>query len=213
MSVITYSAKREIEKTGFFASGLDISADTVDDSYNSVSSDLSGVADDEWVNVAGFSDPANNGWFQANGTSTITKIIQDTADLVAEAAGNVVTVQGYKRGLGQAYEIEFGAERLDRRVDITRKQHRSIGGQTETLLHRNDVKWMCQTDILEQSDLPQWYEFIHSVEGGETFTFDPYGAVATPDESLPVILASQSIREVRVGSTKKYRFMFEVLVL
>lgn len=202
MSVITYTAKREIEKNSFSAAGTDISADTTDDSFNATSTDLSGGADDEWNEVAGFTDTANNGWFQNNGIPIATKIIQDTGNLVTEAAGNNITIQGYKRGSGQSYDIEFGARVATRSTRIYSKPHRSIGGQLETLLHRHEVQWQITTSNLTDTELEQFREFLYSVEGGESFTFDRDGTIAVPDNAITCTLASRDWREQQATYNK-----------
>src|SRR3954462_15452732 len=104
MASVTYTALRELESTGYAKGGSDISAAGTDDSFNATVTNLSGLNDNEWVNTSGFANAANNGWFQANGASTSTKISQDTTtSLVTEGAGASVSINGYKRGLGQTY--------------------------------------------------------------------------------------------------------------
>ena len=163
--------------------------------------------------TSGFANAANNGWFQASGNSTSTKINQDTTtSLVTESAGPSVTIQGYKRGYGQNYNLEFGPQQLTRGVKVTRKEHESISGSLETLLHRRTVTWDIKTDLLEESDLAQWREFQASAEGGETFTFDPYGTGASPDNQLTCTLDNESYTEARMGASKFYEIAFRARV-
>lgn len=214
MSLVTYTAKREIEKLAYLKSGTDISAAAADDSFNATSTNLSGLIDNEWINTSGFANSANNGWFQANGNSTTTKISQDTtASLVTESAGPSITIQGYKRGYGQSYNLESGMQQLTRDARTIRKEQESLGGSVETLLQRRIVAWNVKTDILEESALAQWREFHASVESGETFTFDPYGSAASPDKPVSCIMDSDSYTESRLGASKLYEISFRVRVL
>lgn len=214
MPVITYTAKREIEKTAFFVSGSDISVDGVDDSFNSLTNDLSGLLDNEWANVVGFAAGANNGWFQANGNSTTAKITQDTSTvLVTEAVGAAVTIQGHVRGLGVAYTLDFDAQVLARSGDITQVTHTSEGGNAQTLKKRHEFFWDVVTVPIEPAALPQFREFIHSVDAGETFTFDAEGRLATPVEPVLCDLQIKNYKEQRVSNSNLKSIAFRVRVI
>jgi hypothetical protein len=133
--------------------------------------------------------------------------------LVTEAAGEEVIIQGYKRGLNQAYSIEAGLSVADRSVKVVRNQKQALGGGSpETLLHRRDVFLDIRTTSLEEVVMPQWREFLASVEGGESFTFDRYGSLAVPVEPKTVELASDSYAEMREFMFR-YRIAFRVRVL
>lgn len=218
MSRITYTALREFEKT-IAVTSAGISAAAADDSFNSASG-LSGFLNDEWIFVSGFANAANNGWFQLNGNSSATKISQDTTtSLVTESAGPTVTIQGYKRGLNQSYDLEFYTERLDRSVQVSRSTKQPMGGGApEVLLRRRDAFIDVSVigplgEPLTEEQIPQWREFLASVEGGEPFVFDRYGTVAVPVELLTVMLASESYAEERVASRRLYKLAFQVKVV
>lgn len=217
MASIIYVALREFEPTGFSKTGTDISAAAGDDSFNATSTNLSGVLDNEWVLVSGFANAANNGWFQANGNSTSTKISQDTTTaLVTEAAGPSVTIIGYKRGLNQSYAMDFGVERADRNVRTKRSSHQPMGGGAPEVLNYRDEKYIqVSTGIVAETGLAQWREFLASVSGGETFTFDRYGTAAAPVEAKTVMLSSEDYTEKREGTIYpgRYRFAFQVRLL
>lgn len=213
MSAITYTALREFEPTQTVVRS-DISVDALDDSFNAPAG-LAGFLDDEWILVSGFANAANNGWFQINGNSTATKILQDTSSaLVTEAAGPSVTIKGYKRGLNQIYSLEFGVERADRAVSVVRNVRQPLGGGApEVLTHRREPVIDVRTTVIPEAKLPQWREFLASVEGGETFTFDRYGTIAVPVEQKTVMLENESYAEEREGTMFNYRIAFRVLVL
>lgn len=78
MASLTYTALRELEKTGYLKTAVDISAAPADDSFNASSTNLSGLLTDQWVGVSGFVNASNNGTFQVQTNSTSGKIIQVT---------------------------------------------------------------------------------------------------------------------------------------
>ena len=213
MSAITYTAKRNIETNGFSASGTDISASTTDDSFNSASIDLSGGLDDEWILVAGFTETANNGWFQNNGVPTSTKIIQDTGNLTTEAVWDAITITGYKRGSGIAYSFDIKTSSRNRSVKSRKAVSESLSGVRETLFNNRIETWSIATPPLAPADMPQIREFIESTMGGETFTFDPYGTVAVPDDPKSCELDSSTYTESEVDFTGYVRVSFNVRVV
>lgn len=209
MSAITYFALREIEQT-ILVSASDISVSAVDDSFNAPAG-LLGFLNNEWIKVSGFTNDENNGWFQLSANSTATKISQDTStSLVTEAAGSPITIQGYKRGLNQQYHLETGLQQADRNVRVARNVRQPMGGGTpEVLLHRREVFIDVRTTSLEEAVMPQWREFLASVEGGEAFVFDRYGSIAAPVEPKSVVLASDNYSEAREFMFR-YRLSFRV---
>lgn len=228
MSVLTYTALREIEPNGYVKTGTDISAAAGDDSFNSTSTSLTGLPDNDFVLVSGFANAANNGWFQANGASVLHKITQDTTtSLVTEAAGPAITITGYKRGLGLSYSLEFYSDKGDRSVKVKRSSAQAMGGGApEVLLYRReaylDVSVLGPLGAL-LTDAPSLYplagnllqyrEFLASVEGGEIFTFDQYGTIAVPDVVRQAMLSSEDYAEVRVGPTRLYTIAMQLRML
>jgi len=188
MTAFVYTATRSLEKTSFNVTGTDISVDSTDDSFNATTTSLLGVLNNEWIDVNGFSTNAvNNGWFQVNGDSIATKIIEDSfTPLVTEAVGDIVTIQGYKRGLNQSYSIQTSSHDLtpsDRPVINSRT---SLDGKVETIFSRIDAGWNILTDFISESSWNQWLEFMRSVSGGEPFSFDAFGSIASPDNPIQV---------------------------
>jgi hypothetical protein len=212
MSTVVYTAKREIEKTAFLKTGTDLSAAAGDDSFNSVTTDLSGVLSGQWIYASGFTNAANNGWHQVNGNSTATKIVT-TSSLTTETAGASVTLQGYKRGDGQLYTLEFKPTKLDRSEKFVRQKAQALGGARETLFQRSDVFWDVNSGPLIETDVPQFREFLASVAAGETFVFDPYGTLGAPDNSWSVEIDIEQYQEDRISMIRLYNFPFRVRVL
>ena len=215
MSFFTYTALREFEPTGFNKTGVDISAAAGDDSFNATSTNLSGVLDNQWVLVAGFANAVNNGWFQANGNSTSAKITQDTsASLATEAAGPSVNIAGYYRGLGQSYNLEIGVERIDRSIKVDRSMQQPLGGGAPEVLFHSRVELVgVRTDFITEAQIKQWREFLASVEGGETFTFDRYGTVAAPVDPRTAMLESADYSEDRLRGKMTYQLSLKIRIL
>jgi hypothetical protein len=215
MSAITYTAKRRMEPTGYAKSGVDISVSGTDDSFNASSTVLTGLLDNQWVLTAGCVNSANNGWFQANGNSTSTKITQDTTiSLVTESAGPAITLTGYVRGLGQSYSFNLPGTKLDRSAKADSNSQTPMGGgAAEVMLMRIDEFDDITTGFITNTSTPsllQMREFIESVMGGEIFIFDKYGTVAVPVEARQVQLDSDSYSESRIGSLYNYQLSFRV---
>ena len=218
MSRITYTALRELEST-IAVTSTGISAAAGDDSFNAASG-LLGFLNDEWILVSGFANAANNGWFQLSANSTAAKISQDTStSLVTEAAGPSVTITGYKRGLNVSYDLEFYSERVERSVVVKRSRQQPMGGGAPEVLVQRREAIIDVTVIgplgepLTEAQMPQWREFLASVEGGEAFTLDRYGTVAVPVESLSCVLESDTYMEERVAQMRRYKLSFQVRVL
>ncbi len=75
------------------------------------------------------------------------------------------------------------------------KQNTSISGAVESLLHRSEKHYNCQTAVLVPNDLLdlQLLEFYGSVQNAETFTFDRFGTIAQPDNPVTCIMVSKSL--------------------
>ncbi|MDJ0952478.1 MAG: phage tail tube protein [Acidimicrobiia bacterium] len=76
-------------------SATDIDAAAGDNSFNTAMGDFvaDGIIQGQWVEVRGFTDPANNGYFRVTSV-TSGKIIVAGGTLVTEAAGATITIGG-----------------------------------------------------------------------------------------------------------------------
>lgn len=95
--------------TVFSLTATDISADTADDSFNSVAAawNTSTILPGYWIKVSGFANAANNGIFKVVSVTTAKIVV--AANLVTEAAGPSITVKGQsiRNGvLKKSYTIE-----------------------------------------------------------------------------------------------------------
>ncbi len=73
--------------------GTDISTDAGDNSINSAGGALGAVLPGQWIKVDGFTNGANNGYFQATSV-TANKVVVAGGTLVVEVAGPSVTIDG-----------------------------------------------------------------------------------------------------------------------
>jgi hypothetical protein len=143
-------------------------------------------------------------------TWTINTSGSPAAALVRTTA---ITLTGYKRGLGQSYNLESNFERGERSVKLVRSRQQPLGGGApEVLLHRSEVVHKFQTDILIETELPQWREFLGSVAAGELFTIDRYGTIASPVEPKQAVLDDDDYEEQRLGG-QLYRIAFSARIL
>ena len=111
---------------------------------------------------------------------------------------------------GYLYEMEIPFNRFDSSMKVQRKAHVSLGGQQETVLTRVDSEISITMGEFHRTRLPEIREFVHSVAGGESFTVDAYGTIATTDERISVQMTSNSVREQRVGTTEFFKISFKV---
>lgn len=188
MAAITYIATRNIAPAALQLSAvIDIGAASADNSFNANTSSLLGLLSDQWVYISGFNTATNNGWHQLTADSTTGKIIT-ASTLTDEAAGPAVTLQGYLHGLNQSYTLETRLRDYTPQPAIVASTAQAIGGNTETILHRTDEFWSVTTDVIDDAVRAIWIEFFRSVSAGESFTFDAYGTIASPDNPISVIL-------------------------
>jgi len=209
VSAITYTAKRKIVPSGFNVTDVDLSIASVDNSINSVTTDLSGLLASDYVVLTG--SAVDDGWHEVYVDSTANKI-ELLSSLTDEAAGSPINITGYKHGLSVSYNLETGAQALNPSYPADTKAPSSLSGVTETLLFAEHEDWDVTTQIIEESELPYWHEFFSSVRAGESFNFDPYGTIAVPDSVKSCRLVGDYV-VARVGSSKRYRISFKVRVL
>lgn len=114
---------------------------------------------------------------------------------------------GHEQGL--EYTLEIDLQSFNPSSDPVTKKQRSLGGNTQTILHRIDKGASVTTDWVSNADKPLWIEFLDSVAAGESFTFDPYGTVANPVREAQYELdGSPSFS--RIGTTDLFAINFTV---
>ena len=89
-----------------------------------------------------------------------------------------------------AYTLDMWAQEPIRTYTPKRKRHVAIDGTEENLLLRIESEWAVVTDHFTRAGTPSgadlFAEFIASVMGGESFTFDPYRQPGGGADVLPL---------------------------
>ena len=78
-----------------------------------------------------------------------------------------------------------------------RHESESMSGIIESLRFRHTYFWDIVTDWIPLAQMPQWREFIHSVDAREGFQFDLKGTIAVPVSAINVTLESVDYEEQR----------------
>lgn len=151
-----------------------------------------------------------------NSSGTPPAMLQGAA-LVTESAGASVTLTGYKRGLGQSYDMEFRCDQADDPgPNFVRTSNRaSGGGAPEVLLERIDDSFSVSvfgtsTGLIDDAAAKQWREALGSMAAGETATFDRYGTVASPDNPVQVYLMGDGYKIERISGARLYKVSFDL---
>lgn len=99
--------------------------------------------------------------------------------LIYEALRELDTTVSPVHTVNTNYVLTFSAKIYEPSREVRRTVHRSIGGAQEVVGQSYDKIWTVQPVPIVETDLEAWHEFLHSVQYGETFTFDP-------DDSSPL---------------------------
>lgn len=108
--------------------------------------------------------------------------------------------------------MDFTASRIQRRHQTINKIPRAIDGTQEVLRYRGDVLYDVTVNEVPHATMPLWREFLESVDGGEQFTFDAYGTIASPDNAEFCVMDTNAYTEQRIQSTMIYNISFRVRV-
>jgi len=109
--------------------------------------------------------------------AVITYTAKDRGDLMAGHSA------------GTEYTLEIPLTKWDRDFKDEARTTRSLSGTPHTVFHRTDRIYRFATVSTDNTNLiNSLREFASSVAAGETFTLDPYGSIASPDEALLVTM-------------------------
>lgn len=110
---------------------------------------------------------------------------------------------------GTDYTITISVNVKDRSNQVIKNENVSISGIKETLRHRKESYIDVTAIKIAEADLPQWREWFHSVDGGETFTIELTGG--SPETPLTVTLDTDQFQETRMGAfLTTYQIPFRV---
>ncbi len=105
--------------------------------------------------------------------------------------------------VGENYSLELSASAINQGDEITSNKIMSIAGNQETIFQRRDEIHDININQLSLSDLPRIRSFMRSVEAGEVFTYDAYGSLSAPVNSINVV-AEPGIKEQRQGTENNF---------
>ena len=114
--------------------------------------------------------------------SAITYTAVDRGTLITDSPAHIA---------GNQYSIDVKLQQFSESIDMPKSTHVSIGGNIETVLQRaSNLKnivliWPDQEDTDMQ-------EFLYSIAGGETLSFDAYGTVSVADDPVDVVCMNTS---------------------
>lgn len=112
-----------------------------------------------------------------------------------------------------AYSMDVSLSQFSSNFIVNDKRHESISGHVESWVGSTIGTYLCETKPLLESNALHGYmwEFLASCIGGETFTFDPWGTIASPDDPQDYILISKTISPARHGGIFRCEsFPFEI---
>ena len=109
-------------------------------------------------------------------------------------------IQASPTRLGQEFDFQLRLRTMTQGRDVVRKESIALSGDQETVRFRGAKRWQATTAHVARgtTEFSQMREFLDSVEGGETFEFDPYGIVGdSPADLRNVKITSKGYNETR----------------
>lgn len=102
---------------------------------------------------------------------------------------------------GFSYSMDVGMTGADWSYDTNRYDNKSLGGVRQSYLAAIEETYdLTLLPVMERSaEHLQIREFIASVIGGESFTFDRFGTVADPDDPVEYLMDNKTVKEKRDG--------------
>lgn len=92
-----------------------------------------------------------------------------------------------------SWGMDITASSLTEKWPVKKNSHMALDGSTETIFHRRDRVFDYNSDLISNADLEAayWYEMLDSIVGGETFTFDHNGTIASPTNAGDAIMIGE----------------------
>jgi hypothetical protein len=112
---------------------------------------------------------------------------------------------------GTEYTVTFTASTITKSHGIIRSQSRSLGGQSETLKHRDEEFYDITTGVIETVDLPAVRNFLDSVMDGSTFNIDINSD--SPLDLLSAEMESVSYAESRYDILDIFKISFKIRLI
>lgn len=117
------------------------------------------------------------------------------------AAVSYIAKRSLKGGVSvdDPIDLDFSVSQIDRTTKPIVGSMTSLSGYTETQRDRTDVFFAVATLPVLEANFDDFRQFLDSVDGGEYFTFDPYGTIAVPVGAVNCVIASKGYKEKRVS--------------
>jgi len=96
-------------------------------------------------------------------------------------------------------DFDFSVSVVDRSTKPIGGSSVSLDGHEETVRDRTDEIYAITTVPVLEANFDDFRQFLDSCDGGEQFTFDPYGTSAAPVQPMNCILKSKGYKEKRVS--------------
>lgn len=116
--------------------------------------------------------------------------------------------------LGVSYSLDLNAMVLQPVDQPVYEKEIAISGRTQVSAEREEELFDVELDqlLVGTQAYENVLEFLKSVNLGETFTFDPYGSVASPVSPQSAILNAPMSRP-RIEKNPEFKFSFQVRLL
>jgi hypothetical protein len=110
---------------------------------------------------------------------------------------------------GSSGELHSDAQDVNRESKDIANQKQSLAGNLVTTLTRIEDTITIKSGWIDTSEMPLWKEFHASVAGGESFTLDPEGVKAVPNDPITAKLKTGSFKFKR-ESAQYFTVSFKV---
>ena len=100
---------------------------------------------------------------------------------------------------GTVVTLDFNCEAIDRETTPKETTRIALGGDYETRRERTDVSYAITVSPVLEASFDDFRQFLDSVDGGESFTLDPYGTAGSPVLPVAVTLEKKGYKEQRVA--------------
>ena len=101
--------------------------------------------------------------------------------------------------VNDAIDFDFEVTKMDRQTKVKRKDHIALSGDQVATKERTDEIYKVATSPVLEANFQPYRQFLDSVDGGEEFTFDPYGTFAAPVDPKTCVIDHKGYTEKRTN--------------
>ena len=181
-------------------------ADTVTDTSAIIR--VGRIPDDTWV------------WPASTAYITLPKVVlgRTAAQIKAIYASEKHLFSKYSTytQVGESYSIDI--KQMSPRPSGSTQQSNTetLSGKRRSIIHHDRREWEIATSLMHRTDgtnylrRSEFEELMYATRGSESFTYDPYGSVASPDDPVTVVRISNDYDLQPEENTDLYRSGFRV---